>query len=689
VMFILTDPQPIKVEARISMLNQVGEMMALAIVREQVNEMLEKSRDAALQAAAIKSEFLANMSHEIRTPMNGVLGMLDLLKDTELSREQWDLVETAANSAEALLDIINDILDFSKLEAGKVELEIIEFNLPALIEEVCSLMAARVHAKDLELNCFIPVDMPKRWHGDPTRIRQVLINLVGNAVKFTEQGEISVKILQIKTDNGESAIRIEINDTGVGIPVEAQAHLFQPFAQADTSTARRFGGTGLGLSISSDLIKLMGGKIGLESALGQGALFWLNLPLKPAPNEALPLITDLAGLRVLIVDDNATNRQILEHYLKHWGFIFEESDNAMDALKKLEEAAKDNAAFNLLISDLHMPEMDGYALMRAINKNPNIADTPRILLSSGGLCTEEERKLLNISQSLLKPARQAQLFDAILNTLQSATIAPTSSTRKNPLLTSYQGKQVLVVEDHKVNQKVILSLLTKFGLTPSLAENGQKALEAMANQHFDLVLMDCQMPVMDGYEATRLLREKEKASNTLHTPVIALTAHAGDGQYEKCISAGMDDYISKPIERSKLAEVLSQWLDGSSGEIAEDNADKIIESKPDTGWDELGALEKLDNDEELLAELIELFIAEIPTQVSELKKAQAQGDLPSLADSAHAIKGMAGHFCATAIISLAAELEDAARLSKAVDFKVLSDCLADQVTNLINLLQQK
>ncbi|CAG7856447.1 hypothetical protein MCAMS1_00933, partial [biofilm metagenome] len=459
-------------------------------VEERTTELKQALR-LAKSATKAKGEFLANMSHEIRTPMNGVLGMLDLLKDTVLSQEQLDYIETASNSAEALLGIINDILDFSKLEAGKIELEIIDFNLHTLIEEVCSLMASQAHSKGLELNCLLPVDLQQRWQGDPTRIRQVLTNLVGNAVKFTDQGEVFVKITQTQMDNGSPLIRIEIKDTGVGISVDAQASLFQPFSQADTSTARRFGGTGLGLSICNDLVKLMGGMIGLESALGQGTLFWFTLPLKPSINNIVPRISDLTGLRVLIVDDNATNRQILCHYLDHWGFKVDETDNAAAALTKLESAKRYGDAFHLILSDLHMPGMDGYDFMRAINNIPSIADTPRLLLSSGGLGTEEERKKLKISQSLLKPVRQSQLLDAILNALKASPVSTEVPAREKRVVSSYKGKHVLVVEDNKVNQKVIISLLHKFDLEIALAEDGQEALNLIQNRDFDLVLMDC------------------------------------------------------------------------------------------------------------------------------------------------------------------------------------------------------
>jgi signal transduction histidine kinase/DNA-binding response OmpR family regulator len=663
-----------------------------AELEEKVEERTKELTSAlhlAESATKTKGEFLANMSHEIRTPMNGVLGMLDLLKDTKLSHEQSDLLETAANSAEALLGVINDILDFSKLEAGKIEIETIEFNLHSLIEDVCALMASRAHEKGLELNCFVPMDLAQQWQGDPTRIRQVLINLIGNAVKFTDAGEVSVKVFQTTADNGDSVVRIEITDTGVGIAPAAQARLFQPFSQADTSTARRFGGTGLGLSISNDLIRLMGGEIGLESGVGQGSLFWINLPIKSSARESVPGASDLVGLRVLIVDDNATNRQILAHYLNHWGFRVDEADNAQAALAKLESAAKYGDAFHLLLSDLHMPVMDGYALMQSINNNPSIAATPRLLLSSGGVVTEEERKQLNIAQSLLKPVRQAQLLDAIINALravQDKTVIPVKEVRP---VAQYDGKQVLVVEDNKVNQKVILSLLAKFGLTAALAENGQEAIQRLENNSYDLILMDCQMPILDGYEATQLIRAKELAFEQGHVPVVALTAHAAEGEREKCLAAGMDDYLSKPIERSKLADVLSRWLGGAIDEKPNAEVKNIQDGKPAAIWDRQAALTRLDGDEELLAELMNLYMAEVPVQLAGLKATQASGDFPALADFAHSVKGMAGHFCADAVVSLAKQLEDAARHGKRADFHAMSEELIEIATVLANELKTR
>ncbi len=383
VLFIYTDPHPVQSKSRISMLKQVGEMVALALLQNQANASMEAARDAALQVAHTKTEFLANMSHEIRTPMNGVLGMLDLLQDTQLSREQWDLIEIAANSAESLLTIINDILDFSKLEAGKIELEQIEFNLPDLVEEVCTLLSSRAHSKGLELNCFLPSNLPQRWQGDPNRIRQVLTNLIGNAVKFTEKGEVSVKVVMPEKDAAAPAadslaaytpslaiLRFEVVDTGIGITTEAQARLFQAFSQADSSTSRRYGGTGLGLSISKDLVVLMNGNIGVDSTFGQGADFWFTLPLVQVDSEIPVPQANFADKRALIVDDNATNRMILTHYLSNWGFTLNEADNGPAALVELEAAVLRNEPYDLLLSDMQMPDMDGFALARSIIEKP-------------------------------------------------------------------------------------------------------------------------------------------------------------------------------------------------------------------------------------------------------------------------------------------------------------------------------
>ncbi|ANE58023.1 response regulator [Methylomonas sp. DH-1] len=689
ILFLYTDPYPVRLESRLTMLQQVSDMLALAILQEQVKKSLEAARNAAEQATRIKSEFLANMSHEIRTPMNGVLGMLDIVKDTDLNAEQRDLIDTACNSAESLLIIINDILDFSKLEAGKVELECIEFNLQVIIEEVCTLMSGRAHDKGLELNCFLPPDLQKRWRSDPNRIRQVLTNLVGNAIKFTDHGEVFIKVMQQEQNGDTAMLRFEVKDTGIGLSPEDQARLFQPFAQADSSTARRFGGTGLGLSISKNLVKIMGGNIGVESASGEGACFWFTLSLQAGETVLSAPASDLTEKRALIVDDNATNRKILFHYLEHWGMNVSATNNAAEALEILASAVRDSQPFDILLSDLQMPEMDGYALADAIDKDPAIARIPRLLLSSGGFGSESERAKFGFAQVLLKPVRQVMLFDAIINALQTPVEKPAGKVTNNLELPDFSCKRILVAEDNKVNQKVIVGRLTRFHCYVDLVENGMEALEKLTHGRYDLVLMDCQMPVMDGYEAVRTLRGRELSGQFERTPVVALTAHASNEERDKCLSAGMDDFLTKPVSKTLLIKTLTHWL--GKRELGESSGDTPIARHSNTGtddivWDFATSLKHLDNDTELLQDMVDLFIEDSPARLSDVENALAIGDLPALANAAHAIKGMAGHFCAGRLTALAADLEHSARHSDTADFAEMVKAVRNAVNELIAAL---
>lgn len=703
VIFLYTASYPTQSESRMFMLSQVGNMVALALIQETTQQALAKARDTALQTAQTRSDFLSNMSHEIRTPMNGVLGMLEILKDTSLSQEQTDLMETAANSAEALLIIINDILDFSKLEAGKVEIEHLSFDILPLIEEVCALQASSAHIKNLELNCDIPLSLPRWWEGDPIRIRQVIMNLLGNAIKFTKQGEILVKTLAILTNEGQTCLRVEIIDTGIGISSAQQKRLFQPFSQVDSSTTRHFGGTGLGLSISKNLIELMGGIIGVDSTPNKGSCFWFNLPLQPSPNnipDQPPL--NLYHKKILIVDDNATNRKILEHCLSHWGVESHSVKSGADALSLLL-AKKESSPFDVILLDLQMPDMDGLELSRLISQSPSIATTPRILLSSGGLGDPTELKTLGISQSLLKPVRQLQLYNALQTCLKIKTETDASSTsntyqhQDNTLQKHYYDKRVLIAEDNLVNQKVIHGLLAKFQLNIDLANNGQLALDMYAKHTYDLIFMDCQMPVLDGFQTTQLIRERETSKDMAsHLPIIALTAHATTEARAECTAAGMDDFLSKPIRPDKLAKVLERWLENENQTAPKSADKKDLKSnnknelqKQHSHWDKSAALQSIHNDEELLHEIIEVFIECMPDQLAQLRTAIDNTDYNQIADEAHGIKGMVSSFYAEPATTLASSLEQNARLNKGDELPQLMTELTAALTDLMPALQQE